>query len=302
MIPHINLEKYGVSFSLKQCSGFGVDPQACLRWLLRHGWRRFRIMSYWNEHEKTQGKYDFTQLDWQIAMVEKAGGVITLCLGVKQPRWPEYHWPSWTAQLSSQQKTKALLDYIQAVVERYRDKDCIVSYQLENEALLSNFGREIEIDRRRLRCEYTLVHELDPHTPIYMSTSNGWGIPVRRPIPWGGIGFSVYTTMYQKGAYRRTVQKPWLHRLRKWYIRYVLRRPVFIHELQCEPWGPKAIWQMDAREQDKSMSPQHIMRNVTWAKAIRAYPIDFWGGEWWYWRWQHGDKTIWQTVLQSIGK
>ncbi len=50
-------------------------------------------MSYWNEHEKTQGTLDFDELDKQFKQIEQAGGVITLALGARQPRWPENHWP-----------------------------------------------------------------------------------------------------------------------------------------------------------------------------------------------------------------
>lgn len=94
--PVIDPQKYGISFSLKQCRNFGIDPMETLQWLLAQGWRRFRLMSYWNEHEAVQGVYDFTALDIQIATIHSAGGTISLCLGVKQPRWPEYHWPKWT--------------------------------------------------------------------------------------------------------------------------------------------------------------------------------------------------------------
>ena len=295
----VDPEKYGISFSVKQCRNFGVDSGKCLDWLLRKGWRRFRLMSYWNEHEKAQGEYDFTELDQQIEKIGKKKGVVTLCLGVKQPRWPEYHWPSWTRDLTSSEKTEALLNYIRVVVERYKDKKVIISYQLENEALLSNFGRDIDIDRGRLRREYKLVRELDPDRPVYMSTSNGWGVPLRRPLPWG-VGFSVYTTMFNRGSYRTTIQKPWLHRMRAWFIKWVLQRPVFIHELQCEPWGHDSIWKMTEAEQDRSMSAERIKHNIDWAQRIKAYPIDLWGAEWWYWRWQRGDQTIYSAVIKSI--
>ena len=225
--------------------------------------------------------------------------MVTLCLGVKQPRWPEYHWPDWSKNLSAGEKTEALLSFLEVVVTRYRHEKTVISYQLENEALLSNFGRGIDIDRSRLRREHNLVRRIDPDRQIYMSTSNGWGVPLRRPLPWG-VGFSVYTTMFQKGSYRTTVQKPWLHRLRAWFIRWVLQRPVFIHELQCEPWGHDAIWKMTAGEQAKSMSTAQIRRNIDWAQAIRAYPIDLWGAEWWYWRWLQGDKAIYQAVEAAI--
>jgi len=290
---------YGVSFSVKQCHGFGVDPQEALDWLIAQGWRRFRLMSYWDEHEKSPDQYDFSTLDWQIAAVAAAGGAVTLCLGAKQPRWPEYHWPTWAWQAAKPVRDKALLRYVETVVERYRNEPVVISWQLENEALLRNFGQHIEIDRARLRTEYNLVHELDPTRPIIMSTSNGWGMPLRRPIP-NIIGVSLYTIMYKKAAYHRTIQRPWLHRLRRFLNFVVLGKRTLIHELQLEPWGPTAIWKMSVAEQNKSMSPEQVTYNIRAAHQTNATPVDLWGGEWWYWRHLQGDDTIWQAVKQSV--
>lgn len=295
----IDPENYGVSFSLKQCKAFGIDPHACLDWLLDRGWRRFRLMSYWNEHETVRGIYDFTGLDWQLEHIRKKRGIVTLCLGVKQPRWPEYHWPDWALELNKTERTEALLAYTTKVIEHVKNRSEIVSYQLENEALLKGFGRNIAIDRQRLRAEFKLVKRLDPARPVIMSTSNGWGVPFRRPIP-DIIGFSLYTIMHKHGEYTETIQKPWIHRLRRRLICAVWRRPVFIHELQCEPWGPTAIWKMPADEQAKSMSPTRLASNLAAAQSIAAAPIDLWGAEWWYWRWLHGDKTTYETIRRSL--
>src|SRR3978361_2210868 len=96
----VNPEQFGVSFSLKQCRDFDIDPAETLGWLInKAGFRRFRLMSYWNEHEKQPGSYDFKELDRQVAAISKAQGVITLSLGARQPRWPENHWPEWAWQL-----------------------------------------------------------------------------------------------------------------------------------------------------------------------------------------------------------
>jgi hypothetical protein len=185
----INPDLFGVTFSLKQCRAFQLDPEQTLGWLLHDaGFRRFRLMSYWDEHEKEQDAYDFSDLDWQIKQIAKAGGVITLCLGARQPRWPENHWPEWVWQLDKPGRTKALLAYIQKVVERYKDQKAIISYQLENEALLKQFGARPEVDRRRLREEFNLVKRLVPPRPVIMTTSTSWGIPLRQPIP-DHVGF-----------------------------------------------------------------------------------------------------------------
>jgi hypothetical protein len=48
------------------------------------------------------------------------------------------------------------------------------------------------------------------------------------------------------------------------------------------------------------MSIQQIQTNLQAAKRIGAYPIDLWGGEWWYWRHLQDDDTIWQAVSEAV--
>ncbi|TAH33862.1 hypothetical protein EYC58_00260 [Candidatus Saccharibacteria bacterium] len=297
----IDPDKYGISFSVKQCRAFGLDPVEALDWLLKQGWRRFRLMSYWDEHEKVQGEFDFAALDKQLEQIAAAGGVVTLCLGARQPRWPENHWPEWAWQADKPHRTISLLHYIQSVMLRYRTNSTIVSYQLENEALLKKFGKRVEVDRKRLRLEYKLVKQLALTKPVIMTTSTSWGIPVRRPRP-DIVGFSFYQVLYSAERHRYTTafHNPWLDRIRAATIRALWRKPSFIHELQLEPWGPQAIWEMSAAEQDKSMNNKQIAINLSKAEQTGLYPIDIWGAEWWYWRHLHGDPAIWATIKKSL--
>ena len=70
---------YGVSLSLKQCSAFQLDPAETLDWLLFDaGFRRFRLMSYWDESESTKGQYNFSDLDWQMDEAAKRGAKVSL--------------------------------------------------------------------------------------------------------------------------------------------------------------------------------------------------------------------------------
>ncbi|HYH74728.1 MAG TPA: cellulase family glycosylhydrolase [Candidatus Saccharimonadales bacterium] len=299
----IDPQKFGVSFSVKQCRSFGIDPKETMRWLIEQaGFRRFRLMSYWNEHEKQPGVYDFSQLDWQIELARRNGCLITLCLGARQPRWPENHWPKWAWEAPKNERSRALLRYIEAVVQRYKDYDHIVSYQLENEALLKAFGEKPEVDRARLRSEYNLVKRLDPHRPVIMTTSTSWGIPMRKPVP-DIVGFSFYRILYGQGRYHHAFHFPMLDRARALGIQLFHAKPSFVHELQLEPWGPTAIWKMQIPEQDKSMGTEHIKANVRLAKRTNLYPIDIWGGEWWYWRLKVlQDPTTWVTVSEELRK
>jgi hypothetical protein len=297
------MEQYGVSFSIKQCRNFNISPSDCLMWLIKDcGFRRFRLMSYWDELEPTPGKYDFKELDRQLGVVIQNKGVVTLCLGARQPRWPENHWPGWAWQLSKAERTDALLNFLEIVVKRYRHHECIISYQLENEALLRSFGKFAEVDRKRLRQEFELVKRLDPKRPIIMSTSTSWGIPLRKPIP-DIVGFSYYQVHFNKykQAYSTAFHKPWLHKVRALLIKVLWQRPSFIHELQLEPWGPKNIWDMPMTEQMRSMSLRQIKKNIRAAQKTCLHPIDLWGGEWWYWCVKkQGNTAITKTVLQTI--
>lgn len=274
-------------------------------WLIKEcGFSRFRLMSYWDELEPSQGKYNFRELDKQIKLIAQSKGTISLCLGARQPRWPENHWPEWAWQLTKAARSEALLKFIEIVVKRYEHYSCITSYQLENEALLKSFGLRPEIDRRRLRQEYALVKRLDPVRPIIMSASNSWGIPLRRPIP-DIVGFSYYQIHYdsKRQRYTTALHKPWLHRYRALLIKLLWNRPSVIHELQLEPWGPKNIWEMPMKEQMKSMSLQQIRRNIKLARSTGLSPIDLWGAEWWYWCYANHKRTdIMVTVIGGINK
>jgi hypothetical protein len=294
---------FGVSFSSKQCRNFGINAGETLAWLIKEaGFRRFRLMSYWDEHEKKPGEYDFASLDTQMDQIAAAGGEVTLALGARQPRWPENHWPNWAWDAPKAERTKALLKYLQIVVERYKNHPALVSYQLENEALLEAFGRRPEVDVPRLKAEYALIKRLDPHHPVIMSTSHHWGIPWRPPIP-DIVGFSYYFRVHAGGGtYKSAYHFMPLHIVRAVLIRVLKNRPTFIHELQLEPWGPTAIWKMTAEVQDDSMGPAQITHNVKKARQTRLSPIDLWGGEWWYWRLhkQH-DASTWEAVKAALG-
>lgn len=292
---------FGVTFSSKQCRNFKINETDCLDFLITEmGFRRFRVMSYWDEHEKVRGKYNFTILDNQVKKIEKAGGVMTFCLGARQPRWPESHYPNWALELIEQERYEALYSYMTTVVERYKDHKSIISWQLENEALNRSFGTNGDFNRKRLIHEFKLIKKLDPARPIIMSTSNTWGVPLRHPRP-DQFGFTFYRTQYHGTAYT-TSKLPWQwYKLRSATISLVARRTSFIHELQAEPWGPQAIWEMSDSEQARSMNHDQLKENIQLAKRTGLYPIDLWGGEWWYWRnTTRSDTSVYETVKQAL--
>lgn len=288
---------FGVSFSAKYCRELSIDPQNCLEAALNDlGVKSLRLMSYWDEHEKSQGVYDFTELDWQMQLAEIHGAQVSLCLGLRQPRWPESHWPEWTRNLDESIWQPALLAFIEAIVLRYKDHPSIISWQLENEAMLKRFGERGNFDRKRLKSEFKLVKRLDKLHPVIMSTSDSWGVPFGGPRP-DMYGFSVYRYFYDRGAYRHATRPPLFYAVRAVWIRIFKWRQVFIHELQMEPWGPGATADLPIDEQITAMSLDRIKEAVLFARSTGLLPADTWGLEWWYYlKTKHDIHDIWDYM------
>lgn len=290
----------GVSFSIKTCQDYGVDWERCLQALIELGIKRFRLMSYWDLHEAIEDEVDFSLLDQQLSIIEKAGCTATLCIGMRQPRWPETHVPEWTLLLPIDTRTEKYYLYHQAVIDRYKSYACIESWQLENEFWNKSFGQNNTFSRSRLVNEFKMIRASDPERPIIMSLGNTVGYPLFAPKP-DLFGTTMYLVQYEKNRYSTTKFKPWYFQLRRMLVRLIGLRSLIIHELQAEPWGPKANWEMNDNEQAMSMNPEQIVKCIDYAKRSGMKYIDLWGGEWWYWhKTTHKDLALWSTVQSEV--
>ncbi len=292
---------FGASISSKACDGFSTEITDVLRESIAQlGITRYRVMTYWDECEIEQGKYNFSKVDELLDIIEEAQGSVTLCLGLRQPRYPECHQPEWAKQLAASEWEAALFDFITKTVMHFRGRDVIVSYQLENEALNKGIGTCQNYSRRRLREEFSLVASLDSTKPIIMSMTNSWGIPLRRPIP-DRVGFSMYRHQWGKKGLSNSHRSVRFIRLRKWLMEAVFARPVFCHELQLEPWGPRATQDLPDDQQNELMGPQQLREAIAYATDSGMDVIDMWGLEWWHWRKHHqDDPEAWKTMQQLL--
>lgn len=289
----------GVSFSVKNCREYGIDWELALADTLALGFKRFRLMSYWDEHEPEQGVRDFSVLKRQINNIMNSGGRVTLCLGMRQPRWPETHIPAWAKILTPEETAAAYLDYQHAVIEAFKGETIIESWQLENEFWLKTFGEHFDFSRDRLKKEFDQIRQLDPERPIIMSLADTLWLPLRSPKP-DIYATSVYRNIYTNGTYITTKTKPWYYKVRKMIVNTLCRRDFIIHELQTEPWGPQANWLMSDEEQAKSMNAEQISTALTYAHKTGIGYIDIWGAEWWFWRKTARNDTSLVAVLQDI--
>jgi len=295
---------YGVSFSVKEAHNLGVDWKANYLALLDDmQFKHVRLMSYWDDGETTRGSLTFDDLDWQFQQANKRGVKISLAIGLRQPRWPECHQPAWAEQLTGNTWKQALYAYIEVVVKRYKDNPALETYQLENEGMNNWFGTCGAPDRERLIEEFNLVKQWDSGHKIIMSLSDQHGLPLGQPVP-DIYGFSVYRIVWNDKipphGYITYPTPIWYHRLRASLIEAIQHRPVIIHELQMEPWGPVDFKNLSIAEQNKSMSTSQISKSFMFARQLNIKEMYLWGGEWWYWRKVNGDPTIWDTVKQQL--
>lgn len=300
--------QFGVSFSIKYAKEMNLDWKETYTALLDDmGLRHYRLMSYWDDGEPIRGQYVFDDLDWQMDEAHKRGAKVSLALGLRQPRWPECHRPSWYNSLNREQQDEALFQYLEATVTRYKDHPALLSYQLENEAVNTWFGTctDKDIDQERLAREFDFVKSLDSNTPVWMSLSDQHGLPLNEPVP-DKYGYSVYRTVYNNktGPFKFYATYPtpvWYHRARAWWITTFKDRDIFIHELQLEPWAPEATVNVSVEEQDKSMDLEQMEINADFARRIGIQEIYTWGGEWWYWRKTvRNDPSVWEKARELL--
>lgn len=302
---------YGVSFSIEYANELGNDWQSNYTALLSDlGFKHLRLMTYWELVEPTPGHYDFKDLDWQIAQANKYGAKVSLAMGLRQPRWPECHEPDWAINLKDESSAwrDSLYSYMHAVVERYKNNPAIESYQLENEAANGWFGYCPGgiAPKSRLNQEFSLMKQWDISHPTWMSLGDEHGFPFGTPVP-DAYGFSIYRIVYSTNTpihfYTTYPITIWYHRLRIFMISHIKHRPVYIHELQLEPWGSKATKDMSIAEQNKSMSVPQIHKNIEFSLKTGVKDQYMWGAEWWYWRKVHyNDNGPWNAIKQELQK
>ncbi len=301
---------FGTTFIPTYARYFGLDPQETMDAMINDlNFKHFRLVSYWEEIEKTPGTYDFSELDWQIQKASDAGAQVNLAVGLRQPRWPECHMPDWAKTEPYDVWYPQLKTFMTETVNRYKNNPNVVSFQVENEFFMTVFGDCKDFNRDRLIEEVKLVKELAPDKKIIVTRSNNWGgVPIGEPTP-DEYGVAVYKRVWDQNLTFRYFEYPypsWFYSSLAGFGEIVSGKPLYIHELQTEPWLPpdKGFSMNDINsipEQNKSLDAKRLGDRFDYAEATGLRTIDTWGGEWWYWRkTKAGDSSLWDMAKQKI--
>ena len=295
----------GVTFIANYADYLGVDPHQTLL-ALRDDlhFKRFRLVSYWEDIEKTPGVYDFSELDWEMNQISAVNGSVSLAIGLRQPRWPECHMPSWTTNEPYSVWYPQLNKFMTAVIKRYKNNPSLVSYQLENEYYLSAFAKCPNSTRARINEEFEMVKALDNKTPVIISLSNNYfGIPITSPRP-NQYGVSVYKLVWDRTITHNYFEYPfpdWYYSWRAAMTEIVTGKSSMLHELQAEPWPPKGILNSSQEELKKSMNPTLLQSRINYGEKTGFRDIDLWGGEYWYYeKTKFSDSGLWNVVKEAV--
>jgi len=289
-----------------------------------------RLGAYWAECEPRPGQLDFTVLDWLLDQAQARGVPVLLTAGMKAPRWPEYFLPSWLeprltrpawlAHVSDDRHVReATLDFIAAVVRRYRHRDVVSYWQVENEPPERAGPRRWRIGPDFLASEIALVRRLDGRRPIVVNVFVRTD-PLALLPPWRQrararaarilgladiLGLDVYPALGAR-ALGQDVSLHW-----RWWQWEVLLRdlqgvaaargaPVWIVEAQAEPWEPGRVVYTDAAA-SRSVTPRTALATFQRLQDVGFGTVLLWGVEHWYARRAlHGDATWLQTMRRPF--
>ncbi|MEK7108081.1 MAG: hypothetical protein AAB898_00225, partial [Patescibacteria group bacterium] len=223
------------------------------------------------------------------------GAEIVMAVVRRVPRWPECFTPDWALVLSDPDREAEQFAYVRAVIERYKDRDTVIRWQVENEPYFEVFGncadRPLE---GMLKREVALVHELDPARPVQTTVPGELGFWQKAAREADMIGTSVYRTTYTPFLGYNTYPIPtWWYRLK---ARWVAPKRVVISELQAEPWFALSATDVPIDEQVALFDGDDLDRHLRYAQRIGVDEVMLWGAEWWYYLRTHDEPTLWNTA------
>ena len=290
---------YGMSFNTMYARELGLDWKKTYDALLTDlGVRHLRLAAHWPMIEPIKDTYNYEELDYQVNKAKEVGATVVLAVGRRLPRWPECHVPVWAREQDWETQKVEIVDYMTAVVNRYKDNPAIIMWQVENEPYLSLFAFEHcgALDEAFLEQEIALIKSLDGVRPVLVTDSGNLGTWKGAYSHGDAFGTSVYVHFWnpELGQFR-TFLPPWFYRVKEKVIamRYG-EKPTYLIELSAEPWLVAPVTEVPLDVQFTRMDLEKFNDILDYARDTRYDTQYLWGGEWWYWLLLKNETAMWE--------
>lgn len=291
--------RIGITYSLPHANwlfGGYSAAKSGLQQIANLGVKHYRLEAYWNwlqDDGPNILKTDYN-LEWQLAITNAVSAdTVIMCVGRKVPHWPEFHVPDWAKTLSEDQQKQVLIDYISKLVSFYANDRRITHWQLENEVFF-NFGSGTQYSDQEnfLKLEAATIRQYDTlQRPIIITESGDKGNWTHAASFGDILGVSFYGISHENGQYvthNNGMPTDWMNRASG------IGKPVWLTELQAEPWGPKDNKSLTYAESLKSMDPSRFKEHLEFVADASFKDIYLWGAEWWIWMRDQGHPEMWE--------
>ena len=257
---------------------------------------------YWNDVEKVNDEFDFSNIKWQLDEAEKRNLNVILATGRKAPRYPECHEPLWWRE-SADKKLKEieLYEFIKKSIQELKSYNSIKIWQVENEPFFP-FGECEKSESRVIQDEVEIVRSLDAR-PILIQDSGegGFWFPSYEMADYLGISmyrkiwYDFWKIFFGRFIYFQYPLAHWSYKI-KADLFNVPYQNIIVTELQSEPWGPSINSKLSQIEKDKTMSRIDFLETINYAQKAGFKDIYFWGVEWWLWEKNvNNNSYFWDT-------
>lgn len=306
----------GATFSHPHLKWLGLDPMKAIKEYKKLGLKWIRLGCYWNEIEKIEGKFDFSNLDPLVEYCDKNKLKIILTVGMKAPRWPEYYIPNWLLKQLNYKKKKTItpkdavllekiLIFIRKCVEQYKKSSSIKVCQVENEPLDPSGPNYWSIHKSFLSTEIDAVIEFDKNTQTLI---NIWGNDMlprlthkKIPSTTDILGVDIYPKQYAQHINKYIGPRGTKTLMKHALSRFIKTDSLYITELQAEPWELGEL--VTNKDNPPSFTPTDFEKNLNYILEFKPKVIFLWGFEYWLWRKiKHNDNRYWSGAKKLTTK
>ena len=284
------------------------------------GSRAVRLSVQWDEVQPEASRYDFELIESLLGAAEGKGAGVSLSVGMKAQRHPEYHIPAWALEgtdvdegdvVSEDPLLRArALEMIRTVVSRLSASPAIDSWGAENEGRIAS-GRS---DNWTLSREYLVeaveaIHANDPmRRPVSINHAQHFvmdrrwkdaladaDILAQSMYPRRNVeilGFEFQANIMELGW----LMPNYAHQAR---TARKAGKEFWVTELQAEPWTDYDSRLITPDSPSDNLSPVKLRQNVIYARKTGAERIYLWGSEWWVYQSERFGDDRWLDAARN---